>query len=328
VLAAFDFIPDDFDLKGLLLDLYSTQVLGMYDDEEDTFLVVSEGDFDLMDRVTFAHEYTHSLQDQHFDLEAFIDEDRMSDDQIMARLALVEGDATLTMSDYLMAHRAEITAADMAALQGEDGDEGQALLDSAPRIIRDTFEFPYLYGFDFVVALQQQGWPAVDAAFADPPQSTEQILHPEKYFNRDEPQLISLPPLTDTLGLGWQLAYSDTLGEFQTALYLVQQMDEATATSAAQGWDGDQYAVYSHGQDRVLVFATVWDSVPEREEFVAAYTLYAEARYGTQGIPSDRNELWWETPDQAAVLAWNDTTALIVTGPDLATVERVLAVVR
>lgn len=328
VLAVFDFVPEDFDLERVLLDLYSTQILGMYDDEEDTFYVVSEGDLDLMDRLTFAHEFVHALQDEHYDLESFVDEDKLSDDQVLARLSLVEGDATLSMSEYLIAHISELTDEDMEALESAGDAESEEALAAAPPIIRETLDFPYLYGLDFVAALREEGWQAVDAAYADPPQSTEQILHPEKYLFRDEPTLVSLPPLTDTLGAGWHLVEAETLGEFQTGLYLENRLDKGTASLASEGWDGDQYAVYARDGGELLVFATVWDSPQDREEFVTAYGLYAEGKYGAQATRTGEGETWWETPEQTAVLAWDDTMVWVVLGPDVETVSQVLAIVR
>lgn len=328
VLAVFDFVPEDFDLKRVLLDLYSTQILGMYDDEEDTFFVVSEGEFDVLDRLTFAHEFVHALQDEHYDLESFVDEDKLSDDQMLARMSLVEGDATLSMTEYLMAHLNELTPEDIETLQSEGDVEGEEARAAAPPIIRETLDFPYLAGLDFVSALREAGWQAVDAAYADPPQSTEQILHPEKYLSRDEPTLVSVPPLTDTLGSGWHLVEAETLGEFQTGLYLETHLDKGTASLAREGWDGDQYAVYASDDDEVLVFDTVWDSPQDREEFVIAYGLYAESKYGIPTTRTGDNEVWWETPEQTAVLAWDDTKVWIVLGPDTETVDKVLVVVR
>lgn len=324
VLAALDFVPQDFDLWQVIVDLYSSEVLGLYDDEVNTFYIVTNGKFDLMNQLTVAHEYVHGLQDEHFDLETFVDEDELNDDQILARMALVEGDATLVMSEYLMAHLDELTLDDLASLQ-EEGDD--AAINAAPAIIRETFAFPYIAGLDFVSPIQAQGWDAVNQAFADPPQSTEQVLHPEKYLSRDEPQVVALPPLTDTLGAGWELVYAETLGEFQTNLYLVQQVDQETADLASQGWDGDRYAVYINGDAELLVLDTVWDGPADREEFVAAYRQYANAKYGQPPTRSTEETLWWETADQTAILTWSGDRALILLGPDPEIVARVLAIV-
>lgn len=334
VLAAFDFVPRDFDLQGLLLALYSSEILGMYDHEEDTFYIVqgaassSGGKLDFLDRLTLAHEYVHGLQDEHFGLETFIDEDLLNDDEILARMALEEGDASQAMAEYLMAHVSELTPGDIARLQGDDLGAGDQALANAPRIIRETLDFPYIYGLEFTEVLRERGWEAVNSAYADPPQSTEQILHPEKYLSRDEPTIVTVPPLTDTLGSGWHLVEAETLGEFQTGLYLVQQVDQATADVASEGWDGDQYALYVKDEAQVLVFATVWDSPADREEFYAAYSGYAEGKYEQTATRSGKGESWWETQAQTTYLAWEGNRVLVIVGPDPATVADVLAAIR
>lgn len=325
VLAAFNFVPENIDLRQILLDLYTAQVLGVYDEELDTLFVVSDGEFDLMDRLTAAHEYVHGLQDQAFGLEDLVDDDRLTDDQSLARMALIEGDATLAMTEYLIAHMTEFSQADLQSLLEEDGSGSQAALEAAPAIIRETLEFPYTYGADFVMALQESGWQAVDAAYADLPESTEQILHLEKYLERDEPQVVSLPPLTETLGIGWQMIDSEALGEFQTILYLAQQMDRATAEQAAAGWDGDRYAVYGRDDDDLLVLVTLWDSEADRDEFVAAYRQYATGRYGQDPARAEGSLVWWQTASQVTALSWQADRTLVVVGPDAATVEAVLA---
>lgn len=324
VLAAFDFVAPDLDLRQVLLDVYSSEILGQYDDELDTFYIVSDGEFDLLDQLTFVHEYTHGLQDQNFDLDSFVDEDQLSDDEILARMALVEGDASLAMSEYLLAHISELSADDLQALQEADSGSGEDALSAAPAIIRENLVFPYIQGLQFVSVVQERGWQAVDEAYSDPPQSTEQILHPDKYLARDEPQLVSVPPLTGTLGTDWRLVEAGTLGEFQTSLYLAQQVDQVTADQASQGWDGDQYAVYAGDGATVLAFATVWDSVEDRDEFVAAYQAYAEGKYARPPDRSTDAERWWETSGQTAALVWEGDTVLIILGPDPETVGRTL----
>ncbi len=331
MLAAFDFVPQDFDLLSLLADAYSSEVLGMYDDEADTFYVITDavGDgLDLVARLTSVHEYTHGLQDEHFELETFMDGEQLNDDQFLARQSLVEGDATLVMSYYLGTHLDEFSRDELEALRNGSAQGRQSGLATAPPIFRETFDFAYVRGLEFVAILQEGGWDAVNAAYADPPQSTEQILHPEKYLARDEPQLVAIPPLTDTLGAGWHLVKADTLGEFQTALYLAQQLDQETVDLASQGWDGDQYALYANNGQHLLAFSTVWDSSQDREEFVTAYQAYAGEKYGRGGTHGAMTELWWETPAQTAVLTWEGTTVRVILGPDRATVLKALSATR
>jgi hypothetical protein len=331
VLAAFDFIPQDFDLRGALVDLYSSQVVGFYDDDKKTLFVVTDvagQGFDLLARMTFAHEYTHGLQDEHFGLDTFVDEHQVNDDALLARLSLVEGDASLSMAEYLYDHLAELTAKDINLLQSAGNEASQQALAAAPAILRETLNFPYIYGLDFVSTLHEQSWEAVDTAYADPPQSTEQILHPEKYLSRDEPQIVTVPPLTATLGAGWHLVEAETLGEFQTGLYLAQQVDQETADQASAGWDGDQYAVYVDDNDTLLVFSTAWDSAQDRQEFVNAYIQYAVGKYDQPPSHQGQSEILWEGTDQAAYLSWKGAFALLILGPDLATVEQVREAIR
>jgi hypothetical protein len=228
------------------------------------------------------------------------------------------------MTEYLMRHIYELSDEELASLGEEEVAASEAAMNAAPAILRETLLFPYTYGSEFVTVLQVEGWEAVDAAFADPPQSTEQILHPEKYLTRDEPELVSLPPLTDTLGAGWERIESENLGEFQIGLYLAQQVDRATAEAAAAGWDGDRYAVYVNGDDEVLAFATVWDSETDRDEFVAAYEGYAEAKYQQPASRSEDDQMWWQGEGQVTVLRWDETGVLLVVGPDVTVVEQVL----
>jgi hypothetical protein len=325
VLAAFGFVEPDYDLRQVLLDIYSAEVLGLYEDKVDTLYVVTKGQFSLLDRLTFAHEYVHGLQDQNFDLEAFIDEERLSDDEVLARTALVEGDASQAMSQYLLLHMSDISNQDLQELTQEAEGDGGTALAAAPPIIAETVLFPYTYGLDFVLVLYEDGWEAVDAAFADPPRSTEQILHPQKYLDGDEPQLVALPPLTDTLGSGWTLVETEVLGEFQTGLYLAQQVDQETVELASEGWDGDRYAVYVKDSSTVLVFSSVWDTGTDAEEFADAYRQYAEASYRGVGQAQKEGELRWQAAEDVTLLTWQDDRVVIIVGPDTATVDAILS---
>jgi hypothetical protein len=314
VLAILDLVAEDIDLQQVLLGLYSSQVLGLYDDEENSFIVVNDGGFDLMERLTYAHEYVHGLQDEHFDLTSFIDDDLMSDDEVLARLALVEGDATLAMNQYFLTQVGRVSPQELRALT-EQTPEGQEALDAAPAILRDTLAFPYTYGTEFVTAMATAGWAQVNTFFSDPPQSTEQILHPEKYLEREAPLILSVPPLTDTLGIAWQRIEDNVLGEFQMSIYLGVWLDAQRAAAASTGWGGDRYVVYVKGDDELLVLATAWDSATEQEEFVLAYDEWASAKYGRQAR-TDGAVLWWDKAGQATALLAQDQRAIVVIGPD------------
>ena len=129
-------------------------------------------------------------------------------------------------------------------------------LGHAPPVLISSLSFPYSSGYRFVETLYDAGgFEAIDAAWADPPRSTEHILHPERYLAGDAPQIVTLPPLTDTLGVGWELLEDDILGEFFLREYLDQQLAAAVAERAAEGWGGDRYAVYWNEATGGLVMA-------------------------------------------------------------------------
>ena len=109
---------------------------------------------------------------------------------------------------------------------------------------------------------------------------------------------------------------------------LAQRLGQGIVDRASQGWDGDQYALYANNGQGVLVHGTVWDSSQDREEFITAYQAYAGEKYGLAGTHGVETELWWETPEQTAVLTWEGTTARVILGPDRVTVLKVLPATR
>jgi hypothetical protein len=329
--AAFDLAELDLDLYKLMIDLYSEQVLGFYDDEKDELFVrQSDEEVGAMERSTFAHEYTHALQDQHFDLEALglsddEDEDDQDSEQDFAVRCLVEGDASLLEMHYMMRY---FDVHDWQEIMEEVEETDMSILDSAPAILRETLMFPYEAGLAFVTELHAQGgWEAVDAAYANPPLSTEQIMHPERYPD-DAPQIVTLPPLTDTLGAGWRMVDSDVLGELVLKIYLETFINISEAQEAAEGWDGDRYAVHWREDESafVLVLRLAWDSSADAAEFWQAYAAWAEERFGSTVTRSEGDARWWWVGDDVLLLAQNtQEETLIVIAPDEPTLEAVQA---
>lgn len=333
VLATLELIPPDLDLYQLINALLGEQVAGLYDPEDETLYVVTfSGGMGPLEKSTFAHEYAHALQDQYFDLEALGmggEETDQDDDQLQAIQSLVEGDASFIMQQYMGTH---LKPVELLRLIGEAASIDQEALNRAPRYLRESFLFPYQEGLLFVGKLYQEGgWPAVNAAYTHPPQSTEQIMHPERYPH-DMPQVVTLPPLTDTLGSGWQLVDEDVLGEFTLRAYLDVHLTRSRAAGAAEGWDGDRYAVYQNvgAEQMLLVLSLVWDNEVEAAEFVGAYQEYAEDRFGDGPHQTEGDaRRWWMGEEDVLFLAWNTvpeelTRSLIVLAPDEALVERVL----
>jgi hypothetical protein len=273
---AFDFLPLDFDLYTALRDLYSDSLLGFYDLKTAEMVVVSKSaNLSPYQQLVLVHEIVHALQAQNFEFEWNSDDSEAN----AALRALAEGDATLTQMRYLEGNyfsNRELSEL-MRQMAGESAD-----YPDLPSVLINAQLFPYTAGYEFVLALDAEGgFDAINAAWANPPVSTEQILHPDRYLSGDLPIPVTLPPLTSTLGSGWELVDEGVFGEFYLREYLAQQLDTRTTDRAATGWGGDRYAVYWNeaAAELVLVLRTVWDTPTDAAEFNQAFGRYAAARY-------------------------------------------------
>ena len=270
---ALGLIPADADLRDLTLDLLSGGVAGFYRKDQNTLYIVSRtGLPGVNERITFAHEYDHALQDQNTSV--FTDQDGILDqtDRILARQAVYEGDATLLMTLWSVENFDLSDLAELLALSNDP--ETAALLEGMPAILRETLLFPYTTGLTFVQGFQVQGgWSAVNELYDRMPTSTEQILHPEAYAANETPVAVELPDdLAKELGTGWSVGLEDTLGELQLGIWLREAgvSDDASATAAA-GWGGDRLAVYNGPDDAwAVVVDTRWDNARDATEFADA----------------------------------------------------------
>ena len=266
-------IPADASLEELELQLLTSQVIGFYDPGTKRMTVKSaSGGLGVLEQITFAHEFDHLLQDQHFDLAKLGTTVLDQGDRSLARLSLAEGDATIVMSDWASS---ALTPVQLIQYLEQSNLSGQtAQLAKLPAALRAQLLFPYTSGVAFVQGLVNKGgWTAVNEAYARPPDSTEQILHPEKYVAQEEPVAVPVPAdLAKRLGAGWTVDFQDTLGEFglRTWLQLVGGLDQAAASSAADGWGGDRVVLVSHGDTFAIAIQTTWDSPADATAFAAA----------------------------------------------------------
>lgn len=298
-LKAFGLIPEAMDLGSYVPELLTSQIAGFYDPHRKSLAVVDrpggllgrEAGAQLgaemahkMEDGLLVHELTHAIQDQHFDLDRLSDPDPLSDSGV-ARLALVEGDATLVMMDDLMrapledVPEARSLVAELTAGGDEDapvagkGLPGQKEMATAPAWFRDQLLFSYSRGAAFCLEVRRRGGQKLlDYAFAvDPPRSSEQILHPEKWFGRrDDPVVIAWPDLGRELP-GYAKAAEGQLGEEGIAVLLRPTVaDGAQAAAAAAGWGGDRFAVYQQAGRRLLAWIADWDTEEAAARFQAA----------------------------------------------------------
>jgi hypothetical protein len=271
---ALGLFPADASLRDDLLSLLTSQVIGFYEPDTKRMFVISQtGAIGPSQRVTFAHEYDHALQDQHFDLTKLGTDVADQGDRSLARLSLAEGDATLLMSQWSQAH---LTLVETLQLLQDSADPAQnAILNAMPPLLRDELLLPYRSGLSFVASLWATGgWPSVDAAYARPPDSTEQLLHPEKYVAGEAPVQVDIPAdVASRLGTGWKAALQDTLGEFvlREWLQVAGGMAETTASDAAAGWGGDRVVLVTGPSGRWGVgVVTTWDTTADADAFGTA----------------------------------------------------------
>jgi hypothetical protein len=249
--------------------------------------------------MTLAHELTHALEDQQFELQ----EPTSSDDVALARTSLIEGTATWLMSQYLLRYFSSEEA--LGSLLGS------ALQDTGdlPPFLESQVVFPYVGGETFVDELHRRAggrWALVDTAYKlRMPASTEQIIHPEAYLDADAPMPVRLR-VGPVLGGAWERATAGTWGEFQTRELIAQA--GGNSFEAAAGWGGDRYELWQDGDENVLVMRWRWDTPRDEREFVPALREWAESKLEHPYVIADR-----------------DGAVTLVVAPDQATADRVAA---
>jgi hypothetical protein len=270
MLELLQLIPVDSDLSSTVLDLYESELLGFYDDEEDAFYLINDEKTDgaplnWEDEIVFAHEYAHALQDQHFDLSRFsgTEGDQYNTDEHFAIRALIEGEAETVTFFYILD---TLDPDQFKEFAGSGGNPGLQAPERTPSFIRGSIDFPYVEGHSFVESIfMDGGWEAVNELWKNLPASSEQILHPEKYPG-DVPTVVTLPDdLADRLGGGWREELRDVWGELQLRLMLAEALN-AFGMAGAAGWDGDEYVFLTNGELSLFLTEIVWDNSSDAEE--------------------------------------------------------------
>jgi hypothetical protein len=247
-----------------MLDLLTEQVAGYYDPAAKTLYIV-EGDDEAVTNITISHELVHALQDQYFNLDS-LQHARDDNDRLTAGQAIIEGQATLEQIGAMIGSENSITGLpggwDRVRQLIREMQGSMPIFASAPTIIQETLLFPYLTGAEFMRRFKQEA--PGQSPFARMPASTEQMLHPERYFTSlDEPTRVTLPqPSTG------RVVYENNLGEFETRVLLFEYLkDQASAVRGAAGWDGDRYMLVETPRGDAIVWATVWDTSIDAAEF-------------------------------------------------------------
>ncbi len=313
------------DLVQIQLKLYQQQIVGIYDpDDKLMFVIGGGGRFGAADKITYAHEFNHALQDQNFDLNQLAPKHPTSNDRSLAAHAVIEGDAVMLQNIWAAGN---LTTEDKQELaQGlVGGDDGLA---QVPLVVRTELLFPYLDGVRFVRETYRNArnsYAAVDALLKSPPQSTAEILHPDKYRLGIRPVDVSLPALADALGPEWRQVGNGVLGELDLRVLLEQYGDRVEASNVAAGWAGDRWQLLEKGGQDTIVLKTTWESESAASSFFSAYKRGLRARFPTAATEEDsdtRQALMTPLSATELRLSGSDVTAVI--GFDRNTISSVL----
>ena len=266
-------IPAGTDLRQAVIDYGTSQIIGFYDTRAHRLVFQGGTSPTPYQRFTLAHELTHALQDQNFDLSRL---DKLSaacqDERAEALLSLTEGDAVETQIRWA---RQDLSSDEINQLQDEASSFPPPPA-STPPFVQQMFLFPYGNGQAFVEALlNRDGERAVNNAFRNPPVSTEQILHPDKYPS-DMPQTVKIPDLSDRLGQGWSLLDQEDVGEGWLLMLLELRLSTGDSEDAAAGWDGGLLRAWGKGSETAVLMQTMWDTDRDASEFATAMRDWIE----------------------------------------------------
>jgi hypothetical protein len=320
LLHIFGLAPNDFEYRPFLIKLLTEQVAGYYDPKAQQFYLADwielEGQKPVM-----AHELTHALQDQHFNLKRFEKWPKGDSDAELAAHALIEGDATLAMTLYMAKHPL-VALAFIKSLGSQENATEQ--FKRAPRALRESLLFPYESGSTWATAVYHRGgWDLVSKAFTKLPLSTEQVMHPDKYFAYEAPLKLTVPELKLQLGPTWKRIDSDVNGEWGCYLLLDEYLnDSVESKKAAAGWAGDEFALYEGAKPTDLFVAqlTAWDTPLDAREFFDAYLKrtwkrYPDAQATETTSTTERGERHeWKTASGRGVLELRGSRVLILEG--------------
>lgn len=276
---AIGLVPDDYDYVHGIVMAYVQQIGGYYDPDKKLFVMLDTMP-ESMQLPLAIHELTHALQDQRFNLTKFLEPTKMNNDELMARAALVEGDATAVMQDYMNSRGRkekagrEVTTRDVPV--------------PVPAALERVLLFPYIQGLTFARRiLREGGFAGINDAFARPPSTSREILHPEQYITRAfMPQGLDVRDVEESVGVSSPL-FSDTVGEFVISALLGEALSSQTrGEECAQGWRRDRIAVFKDGDMRTLSWMSEWDSEEEAREFSECYREMLKGRYqkDVQGV--------------------------------------------
>ncbi|MFN7994827.1 MAG: hypothetical protein U0Q18_14565 [Bryobacteraceae bacterium] len=275
-LKKFGLVPQDFDLAKNTVDLLTEQAAAFYDFTRKK-MYITDWTPSATREPALVHELAHALADQDFNLEKFIKKGRKSDDGSLARMAVMEGQASWIMAEYLARKAGQSLATSPALLETmvrsiEAGAGQFPVFEAEPLYLRETLVFPYTQGLLFQNAVyKRDGVAGFAEVFRHAPVSTQQVLHPEFYFSGTVPARVTLPQ--DPGGHGFKRIAEGTMGELDHRILIQQYGNREQALSLAPHWRGGDYALVERSAPArvVLLYASSWEDAAAASRYFQFY---------------------------------------------------------
>lgn len=313
-------MPSELKFEKFLVDLEAEQIAGYYDTRNKTFYLADWLPVENQKSV-MAHELVHALQHQNYDMSAFLERIEGNDDQAMARLALLEGDAMLVMLDYELEPlgRSMIELPNFKMLLDffsrlddpeDEATKADKVFKTAPVFFQESAMFPYISGGAFVQTFRKvKTWKQVDALYKRVPQSTEQVMHLPKYLiEKDAPTPIEAALPAELAESEWTRVHSNVLGEFGLGMVLRQSYDSGEAGRAAKGWDGDRVQLFKSTKGKLaLSIRSVWDTPYDANHFYKCYQAVISKKYPDAVREVTNDGVTWKSSGQRAVIRLSGT---------------------
>ena len=361
------FLPRDFNLREFLVKSTGQQIAGYYDDETKTISLLNWVPFDRQEPI-LAHELTHALQDQNYDLRKWMKaalkpagngskpSDSGNDDGATARKAVVEGQAMVVYTDYLLAPsgRNLVDTPDLIYSMEEPAVKAEAdsqMLHDGPMILRESGSFPYNEGLIFEGELLHKGGRqmAFAGAFVRPPKNSHEILDPDAYIKGEKLPPLGMPDFNRLLGEQYDVYDSGGIGQIDVRALMKQYNARKIADDVSSAWQGGAYVTFRRKDkaastasattaDLALLYVSRWTTPQAAERFARFYTSAVAQRYQTAtqqsaaacsgtNCPVSRAQIMTEE-GPVLVEHWGDNSVIVSESFDTITATKVHTAVR
>jgi hypothetical protein len=360
----FGLLPRDFNLREFLVKANGQSIAGLYDDETKTISLLNTVSMEKQGPI-LAHELTHALQDQNYDLLHWAkagskagksgEQGDIIDESTTARHAIVEGQAMVVYLDYLLApfgRNLKDTPGVVASMEDTavSATIDTELMHRAPMVLREAGSFPYRDGlfFEADILAQRGKQAAFQGVFAQPPRNTHEVFDSKAYLERAKLTPVEIPDVASVLGKNYEIFDSGSFGELDVRALLKQFGDKHGATDFAPAWAGGTYVAFKRTQvpastqpttaDVALLYVSRWKNAQAAEHFARFYATTVAKRYQNAAVQAPPTCVTAPCPTGVALVSteegpviveeWADNTVIVSESFDSETAARLSAAIR